>query len=286
MTGLLITNKYILSEKFDTLKNGFLNAANLLNIKLDHMNNQQAYGLLDKNLMHDFIIFYDKDIKLAKLLENHGYRLYNDSKSIKICDDKALTYIEVGDAVRQPQTIISPFLYYGDVSGDEDFISKCERTISYPMIVKESCGSFGLQVYLVHDNEEFRKCVKDIGNRSFIVQEFIESSFGKDIRLQVIGDKVVCAMKRINHAGDFRANVTNGATPYAYTPTPKECEMAIRVSNIIKTHFAGVDLLIGKNDEPIFCEINSNAHLDIISKINDINVYFKIIQYIMKDAKC
>ena len=286
MTGLLITNKYIHNEKFDVLKNGFINAANDLNVKLDDMNNQMAYELLDKKKKYDFIIFYDKDVKLARLLEEHGYKLYNDSRAISICDDKSLTYIAVGTSVVQPYTIISPFLYYGDLSEDEEFIKKCESSIDYPMIVKESCGSFGMQVYMVKDNLELRKCIKSIGSKSFIVQKFIKTSFGKDIRLQVIGDKVVCAMKRINHEGDFRANVTNGATPYHYIPSERECEMALKVTSKLKIDFAGVDLLIGENDEPIFCEINSNAHLGIISKTSGVNVYNEIITYIVKDMRC
>ena len=286
MIGLLITNKYISNEKFEVLKNGFIDAAKDLSVRLDYMNNFDAYELLNKPQKYDFIIFYDKDLKLAKMLENHGYKLYNGSNAISICDDKAKTYITVEKIVRQPFTVIAPFLYYGDLSSDDDFIKKCEKNIKYPMIVKESCGSFGLQVYKIDDQQELKKCIQSIGSKSFIVQEFIKSSFGKDVRLQVIGSEVVCAMKRINHAGDFRANVTNGATPYEYKPSLVECEMAIKVANKIKVDFAGVDLLFGENDEPIFCEINSNAHLDIISKINHKNLYLEVIKYILREQKC
>lgn len=37
------------------------------------------------------------------------------------------------------------------------------------------------------------------------MQEFVKSSVGKDLRLNVVGNKVVATMKRLNE-DDFRAN--------------------------------------------------------------------------------
>lgn len=285
MNGLLITNKYMASEKFETLKKSFIDAANDLNVKLDYMNNLESYDLLSEPIKYDFIIFYDKDIKLARMLEEHGYRLFNSSEAIATCDDKFLTYMKLVDKVRQPMTIASPFLYYGDLSSDQEFIKKCEEKFSYPMIIKECLGSFGMQVYKVDSNSELVNCIKQIGNKAFIVQEFIETSFGKDVRLQVVGDKVVCAMMRINDKGDFRANVTNGAVPYEYTPSDEECELAVKAAKEIGVDFAGVDLLFGNDSDRLFCEINSNAHLEIIGKVSKVNVYKKILECILKEVK-
>lgn len=282
MKGLLITNKYLSGEKFDILKAGFINAAKVFFVTLDYMNNLEAYELLSEPIKYDFIIFYDKDIKLAKLLEAHGYILYNNSNAISICDDKFLTYMKVFNKVVEPKTITSPFIYYGDLYDDYEFIKKCEENFTYPMIVKESLGSFGMQVYKVDNQEELRDYIKIIGSKSFIVQEFIETSYGKDVRLQVVGNEVVCAMKRININGDFRANVTNGAVPYEYTPSTEECQMAIMATKEIGVDFAGVDLLFGKDGKKLFCEINSNAHLEIIGNVSKVNVYEKIIKYIIE----
>lgn len=280
MIGLLITNKYLVSEKFDVLKSKFIENASELNIKLDYMSNEEALKLLNLPVRYDFIIFYDKDIKLALQLEKKGYKVFNSSRVISVCDDKFLTYIEMENIVKQPLTIPSPFIYSGDLSNDNSFIQLCESKFSYPFIVKECQGSFGMQVYKVDNNKEFVDCIKKIGFRSFIVQEYIKTSFGKDVRVQVVGNKVICAMKRVNTSGDFRANVTNGAIAYNYEPSEKEKDIAIKAASKIGASFAGVDLLFGENDEPIFCEINSNAHLDIISKTTNTNVYKEVLSYI------
>ena len=280
MNGLLITNKYLISEKFIILKNGFLEASKELNINLNYMNNFEAYDLLYKELMYDFILFYDKDIKLAKQLEDKGYRLFNNSEAIEICDDKFLTYIKLKNTVRKPYTIPSPFLFYDDLSDDLDFIKKCEKEIKYPMIVKESKGSFGMQVYKADNQNKFITYIKKIGTKPFIVQEYIKETFGRDVRIQIVGEKVVAAIKRVNETGDFRANLSNGGVAYPYISNEKENQMAINVAKEIGVDFAGVDILFGKNDEPVFCEINSNAHIENISNICKINIYKEILKYI------
>ena len=281
MHGLFITNKYVNTDKFLILKNGFMKAAFDLNIKFEYLNNQMAYDLIDKKVQYDFVLFYDKDINLAENLELTGYKIYNNSKSISVCDDKYKTYLALKNEITQPYTLPSPFLYYGDLSNDNDFINECESTFTYPMIVKETKGSFGFQVYKIDNKKELVSCIKKISIRPFIVQEFIESSFGRDIRLQVIGENVVCAMQRINQNGDFRANVTNGATPYIYKPNIDEIKIALVAAKKIGVCFAGVDLLFGKDGSPVFCEINSNSHLDIISRVCKKNLYVEILKYII-----
>ena len=50
----------------------------------------------------------------------------------------------------------------------------------------------------------------------YIIQECIEDSLGKDLRVLVVNGKVVGCMMRQSIDGDFRANITRGgeAIPY------------------------------------------------------------------------
>ena len=285
MKALLITNKYMQSEKFLLLKERFIENAKILNIELDYKNNFEAYELIGERICYDFILFYDKDIKLAKLLEDKGFNVFNKSSAISICDDKFLTYMKLENIVHQPKTIPAPFLYYDDLSNDGLFIKKCEDNFSYPMILKECSGSFGLQVYKVDSRDELINCIRDIKTKPFIIQEFIKTSYGRDVRLQVVGDRVVAAMKRVNENGDFRANVTNGATAYEYEPTDEEIKLAVTATKTIGVDFAGVDLLFGENDKPLLCEVNSNAHLEIIGKVSNRNIYIEVLKYIIEKVK-
>lgn len=113
------------------------------------------------------------------------------------------------------------------------------------------------------------------------MQEYIESSKGQDVRIHVVGNEIVTAMKRVNK-NDFRANITNGGSMEKYQPTKEQCEMALKVCEKLGLDFAGVDIMFGKNGEPVLCEVNSNAHFKNIYDCTGVNVAEKIIDYILK----
>ena len=56
--------------------------------------------------------------------------------------------------------------------------------------------------------------------------------------------------------------------------------MAIKACKYLGLDFAGVDILFGENNEPILCEINSNAHFINIYNCTGINVADEIMKYI------
>ncbi|MGN1317467.1 MAG: RimK family alpha-L-glutamate ligase, partial [Lachnospirales bacterium] len=103
---------------------------------------------------------------------------------------------------------------------------------------------------------------------------------GKDIRINMVGDKAVASMIRYND-NDFRANITNGGKMSVYTPTEDEINMAKEVCNILNLDFGGIDILFGK-DGPILCEVNSNAHFKNIFDCTGVNVADYIAEYIIK----
>src|SRR5699024_10382671 len=110
----------------------------------------------------------------------------------------------------------------------------------------------------------------------------ISSSYGKDMRLQVVGDQVVASMLR-RSSNDFRANVTAGGSMEPYNPTNIEQELAIAATKAIGADFAGVDLLFGPNGYPIISEVNSNAHIRNLFDCTNINVADFIIDYIIQE---
>ena len=116
------------------------------------------------------------------------------------------------------------------------------------------------------------------------MQEYVESSKGKDVRIHVVGGKVVTAMERVNE-NDFRANITNGGSMKKYTPTKEQEKMAVKVCEKLKLDFAGVDIMFGKEGEPVLCEVNSNAHFKNIYDCTKVNVADEIMKFIKKDCK-
>jgi RimK family alpha-L-glutamate ligase len=285
MTGWLIVNEFLHSNKFNEIHNWLLEAAGKQGIALQLKTNAEVLvdlGKSDKQQQEvDFILFWDKDVRLAYYLEQLGYPVFNSSKAIGICDDKSMTHLTLMNAgISMPRTIVAPMTYSNIGYTNYSFLDVVAARLGFPMVIKECFGSFGQQVYLIHSMEELKDKLVEIGSKPILFQEFIHSSFGRDIRLQVVGSKVIASMYRYSDQGDFRANITIGGRMKEFTPTDKQCELAIRCSLAIGLDFAGVDLLFGADEEPIVCEVNSNAHFKNIYNCTGVNAADAIITHI------
>ncbi len=153
------------------------------------------------------------------------------------------------------------------------------------MVVNEAFGSFGQQGYLCRTPEEAREQLQRIGGKKVIFQEFIESSFGRDLRLNVVGGRVIAAMMRFNEHGDFRANISNGGSMKPHSPTPAEEALAVRTAKLLGLDFCGVDLLFGRDGAPILCEVNSNAHFKSIFDCTGVDAADLIMAHIAASCK-
>lgn len=287
MKAWLVVNEFLQSNKFSEIASWLVEAAKRQQITLEIKTNAQLLVTLgveiEKNEEIDFVLFWDKDIRLASHLEMLGYRVFNSSQAIATCDDKSLTHLKLQqENLAMPKTILAPMTYENIGYTNHNFLKEVEETLGYPMVIKECFGSFGMQVYLAKDGEELHTILGRIGAKPMLFQEFIVKSAGRDLRLHVVGNQVVTSMYRYTDTGDFRANVTNGGKMKPYVPNELECKLAIDSCKALGLNFAGVDLLFGQDGIPVVCEVNSNAHFKNIYDCTKVNVADAIITYIKK----
>ncbi len=177
--------------------------------------------------------------------------------------------------------LIAPKVYAKFTIRDSGYFENVLQTLGLPMIIKEGHGSFGMHVYLIHTKEEFYEKVDALRGVDFVFQQFIDSSRGRDIRVNIIGDEVVASMYRHSET-DFRANITNGGHAEKVVLTDKQKEVAIQAAKAVGAEFAGVDLLFGPDEEPLVCEVNAAAHIRNLYNVTGINVGVKFVEYILK----
>ncbi len=231
----------------------------------------------------DFALFWDKDIYLAKRLENAGIKLFNNARAVELCDNKILMYQELARCgVRIPRTFIAPKTFEGLNYTSRDFVNNVVNEIGLPLVIKEAYGSFGEQVYLANSLEEANKIIDQIGYKDFLMQEYIASSKGKDIRINVVGNKAIVSMLRENK-NDFRSNISNGGTGSKFEPKPEYLELAVKASKALGLDFAGVDVMFGPNNEPIICEVNSNPQFASTLQYTGVNLAEVIADYILNN---
>ena len=286
MKGWLVVNEFLQNQKFSELTKLFLSAAQKANLSLSVYTNAELLADTKELLKQrpDFVLFWDKDIVLGNYLEAQGIPLYNSVDAIRLCDDKRLTHIALmREGIPSPRTIMAPMTYPNIGFTNHDFFEYVERELSYPFVVKEAFGSFGEQVYLVRDRKELQQRIQGTSTTELLFQEYIPESRGRDVRLQVVGDRVVASMYRYSDT-DFRANVTAGGKMKNYTPSKEESSLALRAARAVGADFAGVDLLFGA-EGPLVCEVNSNAHFKNIQTCTGVPVAEEIIQYICETQK-
>ncbi|HWT76511.1 MAG TPA: RimK family alpha-L-glutamate ligase, partial [Mobilitalea sp.] len=230
ITGILVVNEFLHLNKFNEIHRWLLDAAKRQNIELQLKTNAELImditGADHPDKFADFILFWDKDVKLAYYLEQLGYPVYNSSKAIGICDDKSLTHLTLmNQGIPMPRTIVAPKTFDNIGYTNYHFLQNIADRIGFPMVVKECFGSFGQQVYLVHNYEELQSQVKQCGMKPLIFQEFVKTSYGRDIRLQVVGKQVIASMYRYSEDHDFRANLSIGGKMKQYQPTQIQCEL-------------------------------------------------------------
>ena len=283
--GWLIVNSFVKWDKFSEIYELLLGAAKKAGADLELKTSTDIFCSVQdegfKAQLPDFAIFWDKDILLARRLEKMGLRLFNSSESIELCDDKGQTAIElVEKGIRTPLTFLSPKAYPQFGCTDFSFLRKSEKELGYPMIIKENRGSFGKQVHLVKSAPEAEELITSFKEHPFIMQEYIECSGGRDVRINVVGDRAIASMYRYND-NDFRSNITNGGSMKKYEPDAAQEEIAVRATKALGLDFAGVDVLFGEGG-PIICEVNSNPHFKTTLECTGINMAEHIIDYILK----
>lgn len=235
--------------------------------------------ILSKAKEYDFCIYLDKDKYISNMLERTGMRVFNSAKSIEICDDKMVTFEVLSNhRIPMPTTLPGLLCYNPDAEIKEETLDIIEKSLSYPLIAKESYGSLGKGVYKVDNREELRIVANKLKCHPHLFQRFVKSSIGKDIRVIVIGGKYFTSMVRESDA-DFRSNLELGGHGTSYAADKDLIDLCERVSGIIGLDYCGIDVLFGENGY-LICEVNSNAFFGGIESVTGLNVGEAYAKYI------
>lgn len=281
--GWLVVNGFLQSQKFNEIYNFLLASAQESGAELSLMTSDSlilgevdGFSKLEKP---DFVLFWDKDVTLAKLLEKAHFKLFNSAHAVEFCDSKVLTALALRGKVPMPKTLFSPKTFEGVGYTNLRFVKQATQILGLPLVIKEAYGSFGQQVYLAKTLEEAESIVQKLAGKDFVLQQFVSESCGKDIRLNVVGGKVVNAILR-QSSRDFRSNITLGGKCQPYVPTETEKAVAERACEIIGLDFAGVDLLFGK-EGPLLCEVNSNLHFKTTYDCTGVDISKHILHHVL-----
>ena len=157
---------------------------------------------------------------------------------------------------------------------------------SEPVIIKILEGTHGNGVILADTYLSALSTIETLKTAGvkFLLQEYIKESKGTDLRVIVVGGKVVSAMKRQSKEGDFRSNLHRGGSSAKINLSYEEENIALRAAKAMKLGVCGIDILQSSRG-PLVLEINSSPGLEGIEKTTEVNISEKIISYIERNKR-
>ena len=150
-----------------------------------------------------------------------------------------------------------------------------------PVVIKLQEGTQGLGVILAETKKSAKSIIDTFYkmDTSILIQKYIAESNGEDIRIVVVGDKVVASMKRRSAVDDFRSNLHRGGNTEEVKLSNKERDMALNATKYIGLGVAGVDLIRSKKG-PLLIEVNASPGLQGIEATTGVNVAREIVLYV------
>jgi len=159
-----------------------------------------------------------------------------------------------------------------------------EQEIGFPAVVKNITGSKGSGIYLTESASKFRDMMELIyannPHANIIIQKYIKASHGKDLRVFVVGGKIIACMQRQSGDGNFKANFSRGGSTQAFTVDSEIEWLAIQTAKITGLDIAGIDLLFDEDGFKI-CEANSSPGFKGLELAVGNIVAEKILDYII-----
>lgn len=229
----------------------------------------------------DFIIPRSTNSYFALAIIRHMERLWvfvlNTSDSIEKAKDKLYSSQLLAEhSLPVPNTMLGKFPID---------INIIEKQIWFPLVLKTLDGSQWTWVFLSETKKEFERTMSMLENiwareKILILQEYIQKSHWRDLRVFIIWWKVIACMERNSASDDFRANYSLWWEVKTFEVTPEIEWIATQSAHILWLEVAGVDLLFEEDWHFKICEVNAFPWLKGIEEATNINVTKEIFDYI------
>jgi ribosomal protein S6--L-glutamate ligase len=161
------------------------------------------------------------------------------------------------------------------------------KQLGYPLIVKSTRMGKGVSVFKIDTEKDFLGFVDQCQEegkvaKNFLLQKFIDYEI--DLRILIIGQKIF-TMRRIPATGEFRANFSLGGRVEGYDLDEKGRKLALRALKAIGLSVGGVDMLITKDDQRFFLEVNHTAGFVGMEKATGQNIAQVWLKHAIDNAK-
>jgi len=188
----------------------------------------------------DFIFFRSRNPQLAKELEQRNVPMFNRAEVNVVANDKL-------KAIQLVQLL-------GIASVPTKKLTTVSEINEFPVVLKTIDGHGGKQVDLVHSEKEATSFLNTFSENTIIAQQYIETN-ATDVRVFLLGEEVVGAVKRTGPKDSFKSNFTLGGTVERYTLDSQQRAEVEKIAKALKSDYIGIDFLLLPDETWLFNEI-------------------------------
>lgn len=217
------------------------------------------------------------EIELLYFLESQGAFVLNTIESRLSSNNKLTTYRLLAQKnIPVPKTIT----LFPEIDK-----KKVITELNLPFIIKPIDSLKGQGVMLLESEQQFNQFM-DFSSlfveqrQTLLAQQFISESKGRDVRVIILGGKVIGAMVRTGAPGSIISNYAAGAQVEKYELDERAKILSIQAVEAIGLTYAGVDLLFNGKDF-IVCEVNANPGFEGFKQATGIDVPEEIMTYLL-----
>jgi RimK family alpha-L-glutamate ligase len=150
-------------------------------------------------------------------------------------------------------------------------------------VVKPVFGSRGIGAARISDVDVAERVFRTLRFHRHVlyVQEFVPHG-KKDVRLFIIGEKVVASMYRVSES--WKTNVSQGATPVKANPVAEAQNLALEAASVVGCEIAGVDMM--ESDTGLLVnEVNSQPGWRGLQTTTEISIADQMAEYVLSKAR-
>lgn len=204
----------------------------------------------------------------------------NSLEVAQICENKFATSL----LLHQQGIATVPFV---TAFTEKQAIKAVDQLGGYPVVIKPITGSWGRLLSKINDQDALEAILEQkqvLGSpihKLIYIQKYIEKP-GRDIRVTMVGDKVICAIfRKTEH---WITNTARGAKATICQVDRKLEDICIGTSRAIGGGVLGVDVM-ESSDGYVINEVNHTTEFKNVQAVTGVNVAEKIISYCLEVAK-
>jgi ribosomal protein S6--L-glutamate ligase len=212
---------------------------------------------------------------LLHRVEARGVAVLNPPRAIEVCVDKYLATAKLqGAGLLVPPTVVCQ---------QAEAALEAFEQLGGDVIVKPLFGSEGRGMIRVTDADMAWRTFHTLERLQAVLylQKYIAHP-GWDLRIFIVGGKVVAAMRRYANDG-WRTNVAQGGRAECVSVSEAEVRLALRAAAAVGAPVAGVDLLPGPNGEWYILEVNAVPGWRALAPVARVDVAAEVVRFLTEE---